>query len=328
MNKRQRLEATIRGEPVDRVAAAMWRHFPGDDQRPEDLAAAHVAFQREYDWDFVKVTPASSFCLVDWGVEDRWEGHNEGTRTYTRRVIRNPEDWLALRVLNSTEGALARQLRCLELMQEELGDEVPIIQTIFNPLAQAKNLAGNDLLLVHMRQNAGQVHHALETICDTTMRFIGEAKKRGIAGVYYATQHANYQMMSEAEYQVFGRPYDLQILNATTDLWLNVLHIHGPHGMFGLVADYPVHMVNWHDRESPPSLEAGLKRIRGAASGGVDRDALHEDDPAVAVEQAKQAFAATKGRRWVLGTGCVVLVTTPTSNIRRVRGLADQFKPE
>ena len=70
MNKRQRLEAAISGGKVDRVPIALWRHWPGDDQRAEDQAAAHVAFQSDYDWDFVKVTPSSSFCLDGWGVED------------------------------------------------------------------------------------------------------------------------------------------------------------------------------------------------------------------------------------------------------------------
>jgi len=313
---------------VDRVAVAVWRHFPGDDQRGEDLAEAHLAFQREFDWDFVKVSPASSFCVRDWGVEDRWEGNTEGTRTYIHRVIRGPEDWLTLKVLEPAEGALGEQLRCLEVLRKKLGEKVPFIQTIFSPLAQAKNLAGEETLLLHMRQNAGQVHHALETIADTTLRFIHEAKSQGIAGIYYAVQHANYLSMSEAEYQVFGKPYDLQILNAAADLWLNILHIHGPHAMFGMVADYPVQVVNWHDRESPPSLEAGLRRIKGAASGGVDRDALHADDPTRALEQARQAFAQTGGRRWILGTGCVMLVTTPHGNVRKLRALADRLRPE
>jgi uroporphyrinogen decarboxylase len=34
MDKRERLHATLRGEAVDRVAVALWRHFPVDDQRP------------------------------------------------------------------------------------------------------------------------------------------------------------------------------------------------------------------------------------------------------------------------------------------------------
>ena len=53
MDKRERLQATIRGEPVDRVAVALWRHFPVDDQDPADLAGATLEWQAQYDWDFI-----------------------------------------------------------------------------------------------------------------------------------------------------------------------------------------------------------------------------------------------------------------------------------
>jgi uroporphyrinogen decarboxylase len=325
MNKRQRLEATISGEPVDRVAAALWRHWPGDDQRAEDQAAAHINFQRDYDWDFVKVSPASSFCLTAWGVEDHWEGSLEGTRHYTKRVVENPEDWSQLKVLEPSAEGLGSQLQCLEFLQESFEEDVPYIQTIFSPLAQAKNLASDDTLIVHLRQNAGQVHHALQVITDTTVAFIHEAKRRGISGVYYAVQHASYLKMTEAEYQVFGRPYDLQVLAAASELWLNVLHVHGAHIMFNLVADYPVQAVNWHDRETPPDLEAGLKKIKGAASGGVSRDMLHAENPEAALDQARDAMQQTEGRRWILGTGCVALATTPVGNIRKMRTLVEEL---
>ena len=328
MNKRERLQAAIQGQQVDRVPVALWRHFPGDDQRAEDLARAHIEFQKTYDWDFVKVSPASSFCIRDWGVEDRWEGNIEGTRRYVRRIIETPDDWLSLRVLDPEEGSLGEQLRCLEILQQEFGTETPYIQTIFSPLAQLKNIAGQETLTLHMRQNAGQIHHALQTVADTTVRFINAAKKRGIAGIFYAVQHATYRLMSEAEYQVFGRPYDLQVLSAISDLWLNVLHLHGSHGMFHLISDYPVQVVNWHDRESRPSVGEGLRRIRGAALAGVDRDVLHMDDPELALEQARDAFEQSGGLRWMLGTGCVILVTTPSGNIHKLRALAEELKPE
>ena len=328
MNKRERLQAAIQGQPVDRVPVALWRHFPGDDQRADDLAQAHIEFQHTYDWDFVKVSPASSFSIMDWGVEDRWVGNTEGTREYVHRPIETPDDWLGLRVLDPEEGSLSEQLRTLELLYREFTDETPFIQTIFSPLAQLKNLAGQEALTLHMRQNAGQIHHALQTVADTTVRFINAAKKRGIAGIFYAVQHASYRLMSEAEYQVFGRPYDLQVLSAANDLWLNVLHLHGAHGMFHLVSDYPMHVFNWHDRESRPGLAEGLRRIKGAACAGVDRDVLHLDDPTLALEQARDAFEQTDGRRWILGTGCVILVTTPSGNIHKLRALAEDLRPE
>src|SRR2546430_15102386 len=149
-SRRERLERTIAGEAVDRVPVSLWRHWPGDDQRPADFVQATVDFQRRYDWDFVKITPASSYCITDYGVQDQWVGSLEGTREYTRRVVNRSLDWTTLRVLDPSKGMLAKQLEALKLFKDALGDEVPYIQTIFSPLAQAKNISGQDLLIKHL----------------------------------------------------------------------------------------------------------------------------------------------------------------------------------
>ena len=103
MSHRRRIEACLAGEKLDRSPVALWRHFPVDDQDPHRLAEATLEFQSLYDFDLVKVTPASSFCIKDWGVEDRWTGNPEGTRDYTRRAVHRPEDWARLRPLGLAE---------------------------------------------------------------------------------------------------------------------------------------------------------------------------------------------------------------------------------
>lgn len=319
MKKSERLMAAIRGEQVDRPPVALWRHFPGDDYRPRDLAAATVAFQRTYDFDFVKVTPASSFCVQDWGSRDRWVGTLEGTREYTFYPIQSPNDWRELRPLDPSQGGLGAQLECLRLIADELGGEVPFIQTIFSPLAQAKNLVGGENLLVHLRRNPDALHHGLEVITETITRFISAALDTGIDGVFYAVQHAQYGLLSEEEYAVFGRPYDLRALEAVNGLWLNVLHLHGSDVMFDFLADYPVQVVNWHDRETWPTLTEAQERFDGAVCGGLARwDAVVRGTPEQVQEQAADALAQTKGQRFILGTGCVTPVVAPASNIRAV----------
>ncbi|MCP4519711.1 MAG: uroporphyrinogen decarboxylase, partial [Delftia sp.] len=191
-SKRDRLAAAIAGEAVDRPPVALWRHFPGDDQRPADLAAATLSFQWRWDWDFVKVTPASSFSIRDWGAEDHWVGNDEGTRQYGPRVIQEPKDWGRLATLNPQQGSLGGQLRCLEMIMSDLGGDTPIIQTVFSPLAQAKNLAGNDRLLVHLRRYPQELKAGLDTIARSTNRFIRLALESGIDGIFYAAQHARY----------------------------------------------------------------------------------------------------------------------------------------
>ena len=326
LNKHDRLAAAIAGTAVDRTPVALWRHFPGDDQRPADLAAATLAFQSRWDWDFVKVTPASSFCVRDWGVQDRWVGNNEGTREYTRRVIENPEDWRRLPVLDARKESLGGQLECLEQIVAGVGQDTPVIQTIFNPLSQAKNLAGNERLLVHMRRYPEAVRAGLETIAETTSRFVRLALKTGIDGVFFAVQHARYEYMAEHEYVEFGKPYDLGLLETLegAGAWLNVLHLHGNDVMFDLLADYPVQAWNWHDKETPPSLAQGRHKVTGAVLGGLRQwETMLRGDPDQVRAEARAAIEQTNGRGFILGTGCVTPITAPWANLRAVREIVE-----
>jgi len=322
MDKRERLQAAISGEKVDHPPVALWRHFPMDDQRPEDLAAATLEFQNLYDWDFVKVTPASSFCLKDWGADDAWRGDPEGTRDYTRRVIARPEDWATLKPLDPRTGHLGNQLRALELIRDGLGGRIPFIQTIFSPFSQARNLVGAENLPVHLRRHPAELKAALAVITETTLRFLDAAKRTGVDGIFYAVQLATTRVFSEAEYHAFGELYDRQILEAARDLWLNVAHLHGDDVMFDLVSRYPAHVINWHDRETPPSLAEGQKKFRerGAVCGGMRQWAtMVLGTPEQVRTEARQAIEATGGRRFILGTGCVTPITAPRANLRAAR---------
>jgi uroporphyrinogen decarboxylase len=315
---RQRLEAALRGEILDRPPVALWRHFPGDDQTPEGLAAASAHWQALYGWDLVKVTPASSFCLKDWGAEDVWEGNPEGTRRYTKRVVAAPEDWARLNVLEADSPHLAAQLKCLRLLRERLPGSEPLIQTIFSPLSQAKNLAGGERLILHLRQHPEQVHRGLEVIAETTRRFIKAAIETGIDGIFYAVQHAQASLLSRDEFAAFGRAYDLPTLEAAKPLWFNMAHLHGENVYFDMVADYPVQVLNWHDRDTEPNLAEGQKRFPGITCGGLRRETLALGNPAEIRAEIEDALAQTGGKRFLLGTGCVVETIAPHGNLIEV----------
>jgi uroporphyrinogen decarboxylase len=130
--------------------------------------------------------------------------------------------------------------------------------------------------------------------------------------------------MNQTEFYDFGTTYDLRILSETADLWLNMLHIHGQEIMFKEVADYPVQIINWHDRENTVSLADGLRRVGGAVSGGVSRSTLYEESPAGTLAEANGAMEQTGGRRFMLGVGCVAMSNTPLRNIRALREFVDQ----
>jgi uroporphyrinogen decarboxylase len=316
----ERLRTCLAGETPDRIPVALWRHFPVDDQTPDGLAAAVIDFQRTYDLDLVKVTPSSSYSLRDWGVQDEWRGNPEGTRNYTRTVINFPEDWGKLKVVTPEKEHLAAQLACLRLITKELGEETPTIQTIFSPLSQAKNLVGKEKLLVHLRVHPEAVHAGLKTITESTRLFLEAAVKTGIAGIFYAVQHASYGLLSEADYEEFGRKYDLQVLDSAKEMWLKMLHIHGDDIMFKALADYPVDIINWHDRDTPPTLAEAKEIFKGTLCGGLQRvQTMVLGTPETISMEAHQAIEATGGTRFILGTGCVVPITAPHGNLLAAR---------
>lgn len=323
---RQRLERMLSGEKPDQTPVALWHHFPVDDQQPETLAQATVAFQQQFDFDLVKIMPPSSFCLKDWGVEDAWRGNPEGTRDYTQRAIHDPEDWRNLTVLNPQEGNLKKQLICLEYLKKEFSEQTPYIQTIFNPLSQVKNLVGPENMLMHLRSFPEALHEGLKVIQETTVNFIQAAKEYRISGIFFAIQHASNDLLTRREYEEFGLAYDLPILDAVDDLWLNMAHLHGRNIMFDLIADYPVQIINWHDRETSPSLSKGLSQFPGCACGGIAQvETLVLGTPEEVKNEARQAIEETDGKRLILGTGCVMPLTTPYGNIMAARKSVEEY---
>jgi uroporphyrinogen decarboxylase len=321
MNNRERLERTLAGEQADRVPVALWRHFPGDDQRAADFARSTVEWQTMFDWDFLKVTPASSYSVADYGVQDQWEGSMEGTRVYTKRAVVRSLDWTDLRTLDPTRGVIARTLDALRMICEALGETVPILMTIFSPLAQAKNIAGNEVLLRHLRMQPDRVRSGLNVITESTLRLIDALRRFPVAGIFYAIQHASYRVLSEDEYLSFGLPYDRKILDALPDRWwFNLAHLHGHDPMFKFASQLPVQAVNWHDRGTEPTLLQAKLQFNGVLCGGVSAsEHIHLGTPAAVRDAARDAVIQMNNKRLILSADCVIPITSPLSNIRALR---------
>jgi uroporphyrinogen decarboxylase len=103
-----------------------------------------------------------------------------------------------------------------------------------------------------------------------------------------------------------------------------MVHLHGDAPMFRLISDYPVQALNWHDQETEPDLALGKSMCKGAVCGGLSRwQHLHFGTPTTVRDQARKAINEVNGRRFVLSTGCVTMVTSPLSNIRAVREVVE-----
>jgi uroporphyrinogen decarboxylase len=202
--------------------------------------------------------------------------------------------------------------------------DVPVLATVFSPLAQAKHLAGEERLFEHLHRAPEAVEAGLETITRRTVAFVETARRTGIAGIFYAIQHATYGHFDAAAYSRFGEPYDRRILDAADGLWLNLLHLHGHGLMFDLAGRYPVHVVNWHDRHTAPTLGEARGLFRGALCGGLRRyETLVLGVPEDVLAEAREAARSVEGRGLILGAGCVVPVLAPRANLAAARRAVD-----
>ncbi len=331
MTRRERLAAALRGEAVDRPPVALWRHFPVDDQDPEQLAASVAEFQTRYDWDFVKLTPSSSFCVEDWGCRVTYRGHSEGTSDYIARPVSIAADWRRIEPLDPHAGALGAHLVAIRRTRELIDPDVPLLATVFSPISQAKNLIGGGMDIVHLRRHRSDLLTALEAIAETTVRFVAAALQAGADGIFYAMQRCTADVISETEYREVCRPLDLRILEAAHAASAAqgkppfiLLHLHGLHSYFDIAAEYPAQALNWHDRDTGPDLVEGARRFPGMVVGGLSQRDIVEGSPATVQSLAQQAIEALGGRRVCLSTGCVMPTTAPWGNIRALRAAVDR----
>ncbi|NNJ12258.1 hypothetical protein EKD04_018175 [Chloroflexales bacterium ZM16-3] len=315
LSKHDLLLATIARKPTPRTPVALWRHWPAEDQVAEDLALATLDFQRRFDFDLIKLTPSQVFVAEDAGLTGVYDGNPEGDLVKGPRPISTLEQWEAMRPTSIQTGALARQLRCLDLVVAGAGD-TPVTQTIFDPLTVASCLAG-DQAMVWRRRYPDAFQRGFDTIIETWRNFVSAVMDGGAAGIFFSTANASYRSMSEEEYLRWGRPADLALLDAASSGWLNMLHVHGDDLMFQVVADYPVQVVNWDDRRAGPSLREGQSLVRGAVAGGIAQwGALLSGGADEVRAQVADGIAQTGGVGYIAAAGCVTPIPVPERNIR------------
>ena len=326
MSKKARIDAAVRNEAVDRVPISLWRHFYESEETAEGLAGAMLAWQTKYDWDWMKVNPRASYHVEGWGVQLRFSGQPTVKPVVTAVPIQSPADWGKIGVLPLDTPVLAEQLEVMERLCEALGDSVYALETVFSPLSIAGDLVQDGRELVaQMERDPQAVHGALEAITTTFVAFTAELLESGASGLFFATtEWASRDMLTEAQYAEFGRPYDLRVLAAAQAAGFNVLHVCKDHNFALQLADYPVHAINWAvGAPGNPTLAEMQARTTHAVIGGLRNETLRDGDVAHLRAEGRAADVQTGGRRWILGPTCSIAVDTPDAQVRAARDLAD-----
>ena len=306
MRYRALVDSVMHGDEVDRCPVLFWKHHPIADQSAEGLSAATIDFQECFDLDIVKISPAATYQLPDYGLLDSWQGDPIGRRRIDRTVVQHPEDWRKLPRLDSRKGFASRFVTCADQVRRHFPAQVPVIITVFNPLFQAVTLAGVERLQTHMLQCPDAVEEGLDRLLENTLDLIGSLRAHRVDGIFLASQHALQHVFSADCYARFGLPGDRACLQAASGLPLNMLHIHGSPIHGSLFED--IEGVTLHYDATPINPAPRHFWARGRAiSTGPSPDLLGCNPPVAQVRaECDRILAGRDGARLILSPGCSV----------------------
>lgn len=318
MSPRERVDAALRGEEVDRPPVSIWRHFPNQDQSADDLAAVTRAWNEAYNLDFIKLMPPGDYATIDWGAESEYQGAPGGTRETTKYPVESADDWGRITPVAADAGFNSEMVRACALVREAVGPDVPVLQTIFSPLTIASKMSAGRVV-GHLRSEPDAVREALAVIRDVTVSVARASLAAGADGVFFASQLATSDILAESEYLDYGTNYDLEVLEEAVAAGSRVtmVHIHGANTFFHILAGYPGNVLNWHDRAVGPDLAS----VQGnypdcCVAGGINEKAIAGMTAEAVAAEVAQAREATGDRRVMIAPGCVIPVVTPEANLR------------
>ncbi len=318
----ERMERLLRSEELDRPPVSAWRHFYGQEWSAENLASAMLNFQREYDWDFMKINPRAAYYVEDWGCRFGRPADDRTKPSLISGAVAVPDDWLKIKELDILSGAFGEQLRAVKLIGDSLNGTLDYVQTVFSPLSIAADLVGSDELFGRLLEERTNLEVALEAISRTLVRYVKELLRLGVSGIFFATtEWGTRDRISEEEYLEFGRPFDLLVLEAAAAAKFNIVHVCKQNNLLPMFKDYPCRFLSWNKHE-PGNLDfAQAKYIFSQAFiGGIDQNgALLNSDPAEIDRQYRRASLEAEGHPLVIAPGCAMKVFTPSENIRALR---------
>ncbi len=238
---------------------SFWKHHPHNDQSGKLLAHQSIELQAQFNFDFLKLTPAGNWLTTCYNIKDcNMEGDSLGRRMILEPGLRNKEDLQNIPDLDFNKGLLKEILTAAEI--SVAGSKAPVYATIFCPLSQLIQACGMAFFLETAQTNAPLIHQALAKITSNTIAVLHAFKNRNVKGLFYVTQHMQPEILSEELYRQFGLEADNSTLKVASNLFDHILfHLHGEK----VYACLPQHIPNLQVHVSSNSLDTEKYNTHG-----------------------------------------------------------------
>jgi uroporphyrinogen decarboxylase len=319
MLKRERVIGALRGEPVDRVPIAFWLHNFATENSADGLATETLRLARVFDWDFLKPQSRAQCFAEMWGLTYRSSTERATPFSVTHTPLTSGADVARLRPVDPRRGALGEQLAALATIRSGVGRDTPIIWTVFAPMMVMPYLltGGRAQALALARAEPKAMDDGLAAIAETLAEYARACLEAGADGLFYATNIARRDGLTDEECRRFQRPHDLRILAAVAHAPFNLLHVCGRGIHFDEFADYPVAAFSWALGGDNPSLSEVRRRTGRAVVGGLPgKPEIAEMTAAAIAMRARRALGEMGGRALLLAPDCSINPDTPDDLLR------------
>ena len=311
MNRRERLDAAIRGEAVDRIPFGVWWHMSTQLLGAEATADMHLAMLERCDVDFLKLMNDDPYPVPD---------------DFT--AVRSEDDWLRLADAARTQPPFRKQLEVIERVRARAGDDVHVVETVFDPFGVARR-TGKDRIFDLMRERPDTFTEGLEAITASLEDYLREAVRRGASGVYlavygvspfFSSDGSGYDRLTTDEFRRFVAPYDRRILDVAREAGIvTFVHLHGEELLFDEVLDYPMDVLNWAHLHAQPSLAEARERTPVCLMGGFNESMTNMYHPDDVVRTVKATVEEAGTRKFVFGPGCALPADLPIEYVDLMR---------
>ncbi|GAC1349702.1 MAG: uroporphyrinogen decarboxylase family protein [Ktedonobacteraceae bacterium] len=294
MTPGERVHAAVKGEHVDRVPFCFWHHFKpeGSGKRMAELTMEF--FIEKFQLDIVKIMPDLPYPAPE-------------------HALIGADQVRSLPRLDLTTPMFREQLVCIRTLRSQLGDDYPLILTLFSPFTTITRFMGKKAAIEQVRQNPSVFGQGLATVAANLNDLMAAAIDAGASGIFFSCMGATSADFTPDEYTHLIRPYDLQALEGAKAGWLNIVHVHADPNQeeddlyFEDFVDYPVSVMSWSDRLTGPSLsEASTMTDKCLMAGLWERGPLTHGSEMELDNEITSAVSQTKGRRLILANGCSV----------------------
>lgn len=298
-----------------------------------------IAFQRKYDWDFVKINPRAVYYHEAWGNQYDYTKYNDVIPALVKKVINEREDMRKIVELDGKSTVFAEQLETIHLINVAFGGEIPVYQTIFTPIGVLLNLCGmrslgryresprnESLLIKFIETDKELVHETLGAIARTLASYAEGVVEAGADGVFYAALGmARSGYLTLEEWEEFVKPYDLIVLEALRPI-KTIVHTCGIRSNPERFVDYPVNVIHWAESApGNPKLQGSKDWLKGKiAMGGVDERPFGQNKAEEIRLMAKTTIGKMKDQPFLFTPDCSVSIKTLDEEFRAFRNSVEE----